>query len=200
MVWKGLDDPRTGEVMPFAKNFAILFIAPVLAFSQSYTASVRGVVTDSSRAAVPTARVVITNVDRKTQHETVTDSAGRYAITALPPGDYSLSAEAPGFTMYARGPFSLQVQQQATIDVELALGTLATAISVEASAPLLNATIATLGQVVENKFIHSLPLAGRQPLALVALAPGVTPSNLSPGGQSNTNFVANGTRNSTADV
>lgn len=186
--------------MPFAKNFAILFIAPVLAFSQSYTASVRGVVTDSSRAAVPTARVVITNVDRKTQHETVTDSAGRYAITALPPGDYSLSAEAPGFTMYARGPFSLQVQQQATIDVELALGTLATAISVEASAPLLNATIATLGQVVENKFIHSLPLAGRQPLALVALAPGVTPSNLSPGGQSNTNFVANGTRNSTADV
>src|SRR5260370_1279568 len=100
----------------------------------------------------------------------------------------------------ARNAFRLQVQQQATIDVELSVDSIATSVSVEALAPLLNTTSATLGQVVENKYILSLPLAGRAPLALVALSPGLTPSNLSPGGQSNTNFVANGTRNSTADV
>ena len=92
------------------------------------------------------------------------------------------------------------MQQQATIDVQMGLGTVATSIDVNAAAPLLNTTSATLGQVVDNKFILSLPLAGRSPLALVQLTPGVTPSNLNPGGQNNTNFTANGTRNSTADV
>ena len=91
------------------------------------------------------------------------------------------------------------MQQQATIDVQWGWA-VATNVEVNAAAPLLNTTSATLGQVVENKFILSLPLAGRSPVALVALTPGVTPSNLNPGGQGNTNFMANGTRNSTADV
>ena len=84
--------------------------------------------------------------------------------------------------------------------MELSVDALATSVSVEGIATLLNTTSATLGQVVENKYILSLPLAGRAPLALVALTPGVTPSNLNPGGQSNTNFTANGNRNSSADV
>ncbi len=183
-----------------SRTIAILLAMPLLALAQSFTASVRGVITDSSHSAVVGAKVIITDVDRNVPSEATTDSAGRYVFTALPPGRYALSVEAVGFNRYTRGAFSLQVQQQATIDVELTVGSVSTAISVEASAPLLNTTSATLGQVVENKYILSLPLAGRAPLALVALTPGLTPSNLNPGGQSNTNFVANGTRNSTADV
>ncbi len=173
---------------------------PVLALAQSFTASVRGLVTDASKAAIPAAKVVVTDADRNVQRETVTDSLGRYVVTALPPGRYTLSAEAAGFNKFGMSAFPLQVQQQATIDIELSVGAVATAVEINSSAPLLNTTIATLGQVVENKYILSLPLAGRAPLALVALSPGVTPSNLNPGGQSNTNFVANGTRNSSADV
>src|SRR5260370_20699696 len=183
-----------------ARAITLLLAVPFLTLAQSFTASVRGVITASSESAVPAAKVFIPGVDRNVPQEATTDSAGRYVITALPPGRYSLSVEATGFNKYTRGAFPLQVQQQATIDVELTVGSLATAVSIEATAPLLNTTSATLGQVVENKYILSLPLAGRAPLALVALTPGLTPSNLSPGGQSNTNFVANGTRNSTADV
>src|SRR5713226_1733928 len=187
--------------MRIQKNLVCLLLGlALLALAQSFTASVRGVVSDASQSAVPNAKVTITNVDRNVQQETTTDTAGRYAITALPPGRYTLAVEASGFSRYTRSEFTLQVQQQATIDVELALGAVATAVTVESSAPLLNTTIATLGQVVENKYIQSLPLAGRTPLSLVALSPGLTPSNLNPGGQSNTNFTANGTRNSTADV
>ncbi|HYM13542.1 MAG TPA: TonB-dependent receptor [Bryobacterales bacterium] len=184
----------------YQKVLFVFLAAPLLALAQSFTASVRGVVTDASQAAVPNAKVTITEVDRNAQRETVTDTSGRYVITALPPGRYTLSAEASGFSRYTRSAFALQVQQDATINVELSVGAVATAVTVEAGAPLLNTTIATLGQVVENRYILSLPLAGRAPLALVALSPGLTPSNLNPGGQSNTNFVANGTRNSTADV
>ncbi len=182
-------------------RFALLMaLCPAMLLAQSFTASVRGVVSDASQAAVPKAKVTITSMDRNTSQETVSDDSGRYVLTALLPGRYTLAVEAAGFTRHNRGAFPLQVQQQATIDVELSVGAVATTVEVEAGAPLLNTTIATLGQVVENKYILSLPLAGRAPLALVYLSPGVTPTNLNPGGGANTNFVANGTRNSSADV
>jgi len=187
--------------MTMRLRFALLLVlCPAMLLAQSFTASVRGVVTDASQAAVPKAKVTITNVDRNTNQETVSDDAGRYVLTALPPGRYTLAVEAAGFTRYNRSAFPLQVQQQATIDIELSVGAVATTVEVAGGAPLLNTTIATLGQVVENKYILSLPLAGRAPLSLVFLSPGVTPTNLTPGGQANTNFVANGTRNSSADV
>src|SRR5215831_20088311 len=159
-----------------------------LLIAQSYTASVRGVVTDGSQATVPEAKVTVTDVNRNTSHTTTTDASGRYVITALPPGNYELTVEAAGFNKHSQPAFALQVQQQATLDVQLSVGAIATSVQVEGSAPLLNTTSATLGQVVENKYILSLPLAGRTPLSLVALSPGLTPSNLSPGGQSNTTF------------
>ncbi len=178
----------------------VLVLLPSISGAQSYTAVIRGVVTDATQAAVPSAKVTAIEANRGVAHPTTTDSAGRYLITALPPGSYTLTVEAPGFRKYSRGPFDLQVQQQATMDANLSLGEVATTVEVESSAPLLNTTIATLGQVVENKYILSLPLLGRSPLSLIVLAPGLNPVNTQAGGQANTNFVANGTRNSTADV
>src|SRR2546430_1331368 len=89
---------------------------PTLLFGQSFTASVRGVVTDSAQAAVPAAKVTITDVNRNLEHTTQADAMGRYVIMALPPGAYTLSAEAAGFQKFARSAFVLAVQQQATID------------------------------------------------------------------------------------
>ena len=91
------------------------------------------------------------------------------------------------------------MQQQATIDVELKVGTAVTTIEVEGAAPLLNATSATLGQVIENRYISELPLIVRNPYTLSYLTPGITGAA---GRQNdgNTNFVAVGTRNSTSDV
>jgi hypothetical protein len=70
---------------------------------------------------------------------------------------------------------------------------------VQSQSPLLNTTISTLGQVIENRYMMALPNIGRNPLSLLNLTPGVTGAGgaLNP---TNTNFVANGTRNSTSDV
>src|SRR5207245_8489670 len=127
-----------------------LITLPAVALAQSFTASVRGVVTDSSQAAIPGAKVTVTDADRNVSQKTATDTAGRYVFTALPPGRYSLGVEAAGFSSYSGAVFPLQVQQQATIDVELSVNAIATTVSVEATATLLNTTSATLGQVVEN--------------------------------------------------
>ena len=100
--------------------FAIALLAlPALTLAQSYTASIRGVVTDASQAGVPGAKVVATDVNHNIQHSATTDTAGRYVFTALPPGRYNLSVEAAGFNKYSHAEFELQVQQQATIDVPL---------------------------------------------------------------------------------
>ncbi|HVW84555.1 MAG TPA: TonB-dependent receptor [Bryobacteraceae bacterium] len=179
---------------------AALSLSVSIFWAQTFNASIRGVVTDKSGAAVPSAKITVTDVNRNLDHTANTDGSGRYNITALPPGRYTLKAEAAGFEKYSQNPFDLQVQQEATINVELAVGGVATSVDVTAAAPLINTTSADLGTVVNNNFIQSMPLAGRQPLALVSLAAGVTPVNTSAGGQSSTNFVANGVRNSTSDV
>jgi len=168
-------------------------------WAQTYTAAVRGVVTDATGASVPRAAVSIVEADRNVAHRTVTDEAGRYVVTALPPGNYTLTVEAKGFKKYVRGPFPLSVQQQATVDVQLEVGEVTATVEVQAEAPLLNTTIANLGQVIENKYIISLPNIGRTPMALTYLTPGVVGSG-GRRGDTNTNFVANGARNSTSDV
>src|SRR5262249_22782605 len=142
-------------------------LVPLAFEAQTYTASIRGAVTDSSKAVVPAAVVTVTDVDRNVPYATKADSAGRYVLPTLPPGTYTLTVEAPGFSKYTQPAFSLAVQQQATIDVEMSVGAVATTVDVSANATLLNTTGATLGQVVENKLILNVPLVARNPLVLV---------------------------------
>lgn len=168
-------------------------------FSQSFTASVRGTVADATGAVVPGAVVIATEAERNVEHRAETDNSGRYFVTALPPGRYILSVEAPGFRKYMQSEFPLTVQQQATLNVVLQVGDLTSTVEVAGEAPLLNTTNSSLGQVVENKYILSLPNIGRDSLNLVYMTPGVVGS-AGRRGDTNTNFVANGARNSTSDV
>ena len=180
--------------------FSLALTVVGLVWSQSsYTAAVRGLVTDGSGAAVPDAKVTVTETERNVPHTVLADDAGRYTLTALPPGTYSLRVEAQGFKRYTQTDIPLAVQQQATFDVVMQVGELTTTVEVQSQSPLLNTTISTLGQVIENRYMLALPNIGRNPLSLLNLTPGVTGAAgaLNP---TNTNFVANGTRNSTSDV
>jgi hypothetical protein len=168
--------------------------------AQSFTASLRGVVTDPTGAVIPDARVTITEAERSVEHPVVTDGAGRYNATALPPGKYTMTVEAKGFKKQARSAFQLLVQQQATIDFVLEVGDVSTTVEVTGTAQLINTTIANLGQVVENKYIISLPNIARSSMALTYMTPGVVGSGGRANSDTNTNFVANGSRNSTSDV
>src|ERR1035437_2530472 len=136
------------------------------AWSQSsFTALVRGTVTDSSGAALVAARVTIVETDRNVAHTATTDEAGRYVITALPPGGYTLTVEAKGFRKYNLTNIPLAVQQQATLDASLQVGDIATSVDVASTAPLLNTTMASLGQVIDTHYMATLPNIGRNPLA-----------------------------------
>jgi hypothetical protein len=185
-----------------SRPFRLVGIAAILAalaLAQSFTASVRGTVVDESGAAVGSAKILVTDTERGTTFRSEADSSGRYVVTALPPGRYLLTAEAAGFKKFSSGQFSVAVQEQTTIDAKLQIGDVSTTVEVEGSAALINTTISNLGQVIDNKYILSLPNLARNSMGLAYLTPGVVGSG-GRRGDSNTNFVANGSRNSTSDV
>ncbi len=167
--------------------------------AQSFTASVNGVVSDESGASIAGARILVTDQQRGTVFKAEADPSGRFVVTALPPSTYVLTAEATGFKKFSSGQFTVAVQQQATINAKLQVGDVTTTVEVAGSASLINTTISNLGQVIENKFILSLPNLARNSMGLAYLTPGVVGSG-GRRGDSNTNFVANGSRNSTSDV
>jgi len=180
--------------------FLLVLVATQAWPQSSFTASVRGTVTDQSGGAVPDAKVVLTEADRNVAHPTTTDAAGRYFVTALPPGGYGLTVEAKGFKKYSMTSIPLAVQQQATLDVALQVGELSTTIEVQSTTPLLNTTIATLGQVIETRYMTSLPNIGRNPLFFLTLTPGVVGTNSQTVTPTNTQFIANGGRTNTSEV
>ena len=81
----------------------------------------------------------------------------------------------------------------------LEVGQVSETVEVSAAAAMVNTTIANLGQVIDNETIVSLPNIGRNPMSFTYLTPGVVGSG-GRAGDNNTNFVANGSRNSTSDV
>jgi Carboxypeptidase regulatory-like domain/TonB-dependent Receptor Plug Domain len=137
------------------------------------TAQVTGTVSDPTGSVVIQAKVVVTNLDTGVGRESLTNDRGNYVVTALLPGRYEVSAEARGFTPVKRGPVSLAIDQVARVDFTMEVGGLMESVSVRESGILLEAASSTIGTVVENRQVTEIPLNGRNPIALVALTPGV---------------------------
>jgi hypothetical protein len=137
------------------------------------TAQVTGNVSDPTGAVVSNTRVLVTSTETGVTRESVTNERGNYLVTALLPGRYEVSAEAPGFRQVKRGPITLAIDQVARVDFTMEVGGVVETVNVQGSAVLLDAATSTLGTVIENKQVTELPLSGRNPIALVALTPGV---------------------------
>ncbi|MCL5744682.1 MAG: carboxypeptidase-like regulatory domain-containing protein, partial [Acidobacteria bacterium] len=182
-----------------------LLLSPA-ALAQTQSATLRGVVADSSGAVVPGARVVLTNVDQNRDWKFTTNPAGEYVFVQIPPGNYRLSAEAAGFKTYERPNIVLQVAQMAELNISLEVGAISEKMEVTAEAPLLDSVSSSLGEVVNGLSTQALPLNGRNVLQLVALSPGITTTsasrtaNIGTGSIPAINFSANGGRNETSEV
>ena len=145
-------------------------------FAQSFTGSITGTVHDSSGAVVPQARVVIVNTAVNTHTEVRSDSSGNYSAISLQPGGYSLEVTVSGFKKYVRTGITLDVQQQAHIDVVLQVGDSAQSIEIAADTSSIETVSSAIGKVVDNKAIVNLPLNSRNVYNLIFLTPGVAGS------------------------
>jgi len=97
---------------------------PDVGLSQTSTATLTGIVQDSTGAVVPYVTVLITSTDRNTTQSTRTNEAGTYVLPALNPGNYSIDAELPGFKRFVREGVFIQVNQVARIDIRLDPGSI----------------------------------------------------------------------------
>jgi hypothetical protein len=109
-----------------------------------------------------------TGLDRK-----VTSGVdGSYAAPNLKPGEYRVSAAAPGFNTQTIQGISLKVDEHARVDIVLQVGDVTQQVTVDATAQIIVSENATVGEVIENRRIVELPLNGRQFLSLALLTPG----------------------------
>src|SRR5215471_4983166 len=141
-----------------------LFGGPGL-FAQTL-GSIAGEVRDTTGAAIPQARITVTNIGTNAQRNVIANEAGAYAFPSLPPGVYTVRAESQGFKALVRTQVEIQVQQNARIDFELQVGQISESVEVVATSVLVTEN-ATVGTVIENKRIVELPLNGRNYLQLV---------------------------------
>jgi hypothetical protein len=135
--------------------------------------SIVGSVVDNSDAAIVGASVTATNVATNEVARTVTNNVGYFEFPILPAGRYVLETQAQGFERAKTSEFSLNSGTRPRFDLKMVVGQVTESIEVQAIAPIVNATTADLGIVVDQAKVEGLPLNGRDFQQLVGLQAGV---------------------------
>ncbi|HEX9161021.1 MAG TPA: carboxypeptidase-like regulatory domain-containing protein, partial [Thermoanaerobaculia bacterium] len=154
-----------------ALALALALLIPSAIFGQSSGAALRGIVTDSSSAAVPGVTVTATNTQTGFQRVAVTGADGSYSFPSLPVGTYKVTTELAGFATVTTENVGLNVATSRELNIALRQAKASESITVTAEAPLV-ATTPAIGTVVSQKELEGLPLNGRQFANLASLAPG----------------------------
>ncbi|WP_263350569.1 carboxypeptidase-like regulatory domain-containing protein [Acidicapsa acidisoli] len=151
--------------------FAILFSGT--AWAQIDAGGITGTVKDSSGAVVANANITLKNDLTAITAVTTSNASGDYAFNGLNLGTYTITAAATGFeTRVVRG-VEVHVQQTATIDLQLATGSVQQEVTVSAAAPLLQAEDGSVGQTISGQALNDMPLENRNWGSLGQLAAGV---------------------------
>lgn len=173
----------------------ITIFSPHRAFAQVDAGSLTGQVKDVSGANIPAATAELRNENTGVIATSTTDSGGSFSFSPLRIGTYTLTVTKDGFTTQKVEHITVNIQQQISLPVTLALASVTASVDVTSDVQLLQTENGSVGQVIEQKQINNLPLNGRNYFFLAQLAPGVTYGQSDTRGEnSNGRFVANGLR------
>jgi len=150
----------------------LLAALPMSLPAQRATGSVAGTVTDSTGGTIPGAKIVVLNLATGIERTISSNEAGFYSATALPAGRYSIKVSKEGFSTYGIPEVTLQVDQNATANIELQVGTVSETVSVVGTVAEVDIRTATLNTVITKEMMTDLPLNGRNVLQLLRVTPG----------------------------
>ena len=156
---------------------SLLFTVPVRAQISS-TATLNGSVKDTTGAAVPGAKVTITNEGTGVSTETASNTDGSFVMAGMPVGSYRVSIAKEGFRTYIEEHIILHPTVVSTVAAVLSVGQVSTEVTVLASVAQVQTATPELSSDVSQQQVSTLPLNGRNYQSLSALMPGVT--NTSP--------------------
>lgn len=174
--------------------FAVLLQLSSIARADNLYGSIRGVVMDQSGAAVPGARVTVTNTETGISRHMRSGPDGAFEFTSLTvPGVYDVSVVKTGFNKYANTRIHLSVDQTYVVPVVLRVGSVTQQVTVEAKPAQIQTTSMQRGTIIGSQQIENLPLNGRNFTQLQQLQPGVVAGSDRFGiGMMGTNFSTNG--------
>src|SRR5882762_1057424 len=162
-------------------TMAVLMLGAILlAFSgpavgQAVNATLLGTVTDSSGAAVPNAKVLITETNTGISRTSQTNDSGNYVFPDLPPGTYRVTAELSGFKRESKAGIGLVVNSTERIDLVLQPGNVSETITVEVETPILQTERADTGRKLESVLTENVPLGNNRNFQnLLNIVPGTT--------------------------
>jgi hypothetical protein len=170
----------------FRRPAIILFMAALLlcsshARAQVTTATLYGVVHDTSGAILPGVNVVVTHEGTNLTRDTITDERGEFALLALPAGPYGIKLELSGFRTYESRGLKLGAGQTVRQTYALEVGALAETVTVVESAPLVQTSSTAQIQSIGAEATE-IPVSRRNLQNLVVLAPGVVSGERAEGG------------------
>jgi hypothetical protein len=170
-----------------------------VSLSAQDTASITGTVTDQTGAAIPNAKVNVSNPEHGINRSTISNGSGDYLVSAVPPGSYNLTIIAKGFKKYEASGIILRVAEKARADAAMQVGAENTEVTVEGTNVAQVETQSNeLAGTITSKEISQLQLNGRVFTQLVTLTPGITNQTGSSEGlygiTANLNYSVNGGR------
>ncbi len=172
-----MDGLTMRRILTTTLYFVLICLLSIAARAQqSATATLGGRITDPQDAVIPGARVTLTQSATGLKRETETNSEGLYVLTNLPPGDYDIKVESPGFTTASSSIIVLRVGQSATLDLTLEVGFLEADNFSSPEVEPIDKTTSVVDGVIAARQIESLPLNGRNFLELALLIPGNSPA------------------------
>src|SRR5437868_4756982 len=174
----------------------VLFSLLVLAMgvcAQVQNGQFTGTVTDPYGAAIPNAKVTVTNVGTNLSVTTTTNQSGLFVARELPIGNYKISVEAPGFRSSTTSNLTLSAGTIEHVDVKMQLGQAKEVVEVTGAAAAVSTEDSKLATTVTSTQINNLPLNGRNVYDLMQLAPGAV-NVLGTDFENGHNTVVNGLR------
>lgn len=158
-----------------------LLLTGAVGRGQITTATVTGLIADSSGSVVAGATVTVTDVNTGVVTKTLTNNQGLYRVSGLIPGTYRENIVKQGFKSVVKEGIELHVEDQVELNFSLEVGSVSESVTVEAGQPLIDTQSTSLGETIEGRQVEDAPLNGRNAMNLIALVPGVVPQGSSQG-------------------
>ncbi len=162
----------------YAAFITLLFASiSIVGWTQTVDTVISGTVADSTGAVIPGATVTVINESTGVAKQATTNGTGDFSVNYLIPGTYDIHVAAKGFANTERTGLVLQVNQQVTVTITMAVTGIQQVVEVQSTQPLLQTQSTSIGNVVGPAATVNLPLNGRKFDDLAILTPGVTTSD-----------------------
>ncbi len=185
------------KFLQYAAFLGILCVAGFPLYGQANLGAISGTVTDSTSAAMPGAKVKVTNQDTGISEEKTTDNGGFYSVEGLAEGKYTVEVTKGGFQANVTRGIQLDPGQRRANNVLLAVGSATAQVTVTADALQVNTVSSESSGTISSEQIDNLMLNGRNFQTLAIAIPGVASTNgadaLGGGGlEGGTTLIVNG--------